>query len=442
MRGWPALFVAFVCLSAVDARGVDTSVTLPLDGYFHPGRYMPVRVVGEPPGGKGGAIVVTAQDSVWAAARSDAGEKIDGTMPMMPVGSDPRPVGWYWLNGAYHEAGALRPLTDRQKLVGYTDGVIDPAEAMRVAAEVYPGAECIPHALNAAQPLPGSPACWEALDLVLLDGNVARRIGEQKFSCLVAAGVAFAVRAETPPWPRWPWHKAAEGWWTIRHVPAGPAAATYLPDAYLPVTQFTGGWPAAIRWRYVLYGVAISLAFLLLALFRPRYLAAWAAALTLGTAIPLIVMHEHERPLRMAEGKIRVIGPELTQEDDWAYLTAPQRVFSRNRWVDTLKIVMAEPGMLAQINPRVECVANGDADSLAFDVLPNAKVALLCRRCGPQSPAIAPKPTADSPLQRLAKSAYVSPGDQILGETPTTALITEAYYHVEQWPAVVIRKGK
>jgi hypothetical protein len=306
---------------------------------------------------------------------------------------------------------------------------------------VYPGAESIPHVLNAAQPLPGSAACWEALDLVLLDGPAAQRVGEQKFSCLVAAGVAFAVRAETPPWPQWPWHRAAGGWWTIHHVPDGPAAATYQPDAYLPVTQFTGGWPARMRWRYVLYGVAISLAFLLLALFRPRYTPIWAAAVTVATVSPLLYMHQSERPLRMAEGKIRVIGPELTQEDDWAYLTAPQAVFSRNRWVDTLKIVVPEPGILSQIHPRVECVANGDAEALAFDVLPNAKVALLCRRCGPQAPAVSPKPTADSPLQRLAKAAYLAPGDQILGETPTTSLISEKYYRIEQWPAVVIRKG-
>jgi hypothetical protein len=417
------------------------SVTLPLEGYYHPGRYMPVRVIGDPVAGKPNAIVVRGVETVYATVNSRSGEKIDATVPLMSIDVQTGHLSWQWLYQAGRDVyPALRPLGDRQRLVGYAS--VFAQDAAKMAGEIYPGCEAIEERLNAAQPLPGMPACWEALDLVATDGPTMQRIDEQHISSLLGAGVAFAVKADKPPLPHWPWKRAANGWWTLRYIPAGPAAATYNARAYAPVAGITEGWAPSMRRRYLLEGCGFVVVMLLLALWRPRYIVVMGILVTGAVAVAMLYWHQWQRPLRAVEGKIRVVTPDMTQDDDWAFFIAPEETFSRNRWVDTMKLVLPAPGALQGMEARVECFSNGDPDVLAFNILPHGKAAVLCRHCGPQASSISPNPLNPSPLERLVKDQYLTPGDTIVGQLPASPLISESYFPLEQWPAIVIRRSR
>ena len=340
------------------------------------------------PAGRANAIMLRADETISATINSRQGERLDGIVPILPLTTDARELRWSWLEqGGHYIYPKLRALTDRQKLVGY--GGIMEGDAVKAASDMFTGCEMIPMKLNAAQPLPGTAACWETLDVITLDAALMQRVDEQQLSALVAAGVAFAVRADKPPFSHWPWKKAGGGWWTLHYTPAGPAAATYNSDVYAPVTGINGGWPAAKRKRFALEGTGFVLVMLLLALWRPRYTVILGALITAGTSAVLLYWHQWERPLRIVEGKIRVISPDITQDDDWAYYVAADRTFSRCRWVDTMKLVLPGPEMLVQMDPRVECFSNGDIDALAFGVLART-------RRGPALPPLRPAATGDT----------------------------------------------
>ena len=417
------------------------SVTLPLQGYYHPGRYMPVRVIGEPAGGKPSGIMIRGDETVSCTLNSRTGEKIDALVPVMPIGAQTSQLHWAWLEQPGHYiTPPLHPLSDRERLVGYAG--VSSVDAAAITREIYPDCDPIREKLNPAQPLPGMPACWEALDVIATDAPTMQRIDEQHVSSLLGAGVAFAVKAEKPPLPHWPWKRASHGWWTLSYVPAGPAAATYNAQAYAPLIGMAEGWPPAMRRRYLFEGCGFVVVMLLLALWRPRYILFMGIFVTGAVAFTMLYWHQWERPLRIVEGKVRIITPEMTQDDDWAFFIAPERNFSRSRWVNTMKLVLPKPGMVGAMDPRIECFSNGDPDALAFNILPHERAAVLCRRCGPQASSISPNPIKPSPLERLVKDLYLSPADSIVGQLPASPLISESYFPLEQWPAIVVRRGK
>ena len=429
----------FLFLLATQPCLADDSVTLPLHGYYHPGKYMPVDVAVTPRSAAENSLNLTSPGSVWTFVRFEGG-RIDTTVPWMPIDERARALEWYVpprKGGAVVEP-VLKPLDEHQRLVGYAG--IDAESARSVAASIYPGDSLIAVPLNPAMPLPGSAAAWETLDAVVLDSAAAQRVGESRFANLVSSGVAFAIRGEAAPWPYWPWKR--EGLWQVLHFrPAGPSASAYDEAIYEPVASWRSGWPEEVRGGFMKLLVVYSIVVLLLALWKPRFAAVGAVICSGILLAGLSEWGKHRKPTQTVGGKVRLIGPGLTQDDDWAYQISHQDTTSVIPWVNTTRILFASAGQLDRSGARIVCYPSGDPDYVFYSLPAKTKIALLCRRCGPQAPNVtAQETTVTSPLAPLIKEAYLRPGDRILGEFPCASLIGERYAKVQQWQGVMIKR--
>jgi hypothetical protein len=151
---------------------------------------------------------------------------------------------------------------------------------------------------------------------------------------------------------------------------------------------------------------------------------------------------KHRKPTQTAAGKVRIIGPGITQDDDWAYQICHQDTTSVISWVDTTCILFASPEQLDRSGARIVCYPSGDPDYLFYSLPAKMKIALLSRRCGPQAPNVTTqKGTVTSPLMPLVKEIYLRPGDRVLGEFLCASLIGERYAKVQQWPGVMIKRA-
>ena len=419
----------------------DDSITLPLNGYYHPGRYMPVHVAMAPRNADENEVKLSAPagGSVWTNLRFDGGP-VDTVVPWMAVDPRAQQLSWYVFprQGGETLDTPLKPLGEHDRLVGWAG--VDATAAMEVAQKIYPGDHVIMMPLNPLMPLPGSPAAWDTLDAVVLDPTATDRVGESRFAALVGEGVAFAVRADIPaPFPRWTWQRIGN-WHVMHYLPAGPTAVTYNDASYTPVGSWADGWSVEIRRQVAFAGAAFSVVLLLLLLWHPRYTVSLAVFVSFVCLGWIAYFRDHHRPGQTVGGKIRIVTPAITQDDDWAFQTTHQTTYSNIRWVDTTRVVFNSAVQLDRISARIACYPNGDPDYIFFDLPAKAKVALLSRRCGPRAPTMTPSPAVPSPLTDLAKAIYLRPGDDIVGEFPSAPLIGEAYAPIQQWPALLIKR--
>ena len=441
---WNLLLVLVVlgCSVTSTLAAAPFAVTLPLEGYFRPGRYMPVHVTAAAPDDRNDGLTITANQSVWTFLASEGG-KLDTVVPLMPMSAQVPGVSVKWM--IYHGTDIdlpLHPLADNQRLVGFAGAEIGAADALNMARQLDGQSQWFAEPLDSSQPVAGIAECWETLDVMVLDGPTFGRIEASKMSSLVAAGVTLLVQSPRPPDAEWPWRPAMSGWWMLRYAPAGPQSATYSPEAYTAVSYFPGGLVKSERWQLVIYGVAIEAAILLLVLIGRRRLGIlWAVVLGGGFLGAAVYLGSWQRLSRMIQGSIEVVGPHITQNDVWAFETSPNLAYSRLRWVDGLHLILASGDQWPGIDARLQCFANGKPDVLFFNLLPDHKVAVYARRCGPRGPVTMPTTDGTSPMHILAKDFYLNKGDRILGQVPTTPLLGEGYFKSELWPTVVIGRS-
>src|SRR5205823_1342574 len=126
---WPFLLgLLGALLPAVPVRADVTVITLPLEGHYRVGRYMPVRVVGE-------AAPLEADGAVPTAPPPGAAG-MDGVFPWLPV----RQVSIPEAGGSF--LTQLKPLADDEVLVAV---VGDESQRPRAAVDrLFPGRRVVP----------------------------------------------------------------------------------------------------------------------------------------------------------------------------------------------------------------------------------------------------------------------------------------------------------
>src|SRR3954465_1402556 len=146
-------------------------MSMPLGGYWRPGRYMPLRVTAR----DAGISVEIGGEGVIAVRVSLRDGRFDGIVPVLAL-SDPR----------IHNQ-PTRQLRPEQRLVGFT--TID----IPFAQDLFPGTTIVPIQLAAGDPLPGAAVAWETLDAVVLDNTISN-VTEEKLRELGTCGVIVAWR--------------------------------------------------------------------------------------------------------------------------------------------------------------------------------------------------------------------------------------------------------
>ena len=228
----------------------------------------------------------------------------------------------------------------------------------------------------------------------------------------------------------------------MHYQPSGILAASYSDAIYEPVASWKSGWPWGARRGMFLWAAAFSIVILAIALWRPRFAVLWAVVVACVLLVGLRWWSTMRKPTLTTGGKIRIISPSMTQDDDWAFQICHQKTSSNIRWVETTKPVFASPAQLDASEARLICYPNGDPDYLFFNLPAQAKIALLSRRCGPQAPSVLPSPTLTSPLATVARLLYLGAGDRIVGELPSTPLIGEPYAPLVQWPGIIVKRER
>jgi hypothetical protein len=309
----------------------------------------------------------------------------------------------------------------------------DVAGGAAVAAELYSGKTIIPIPLNAAQPLPGVAAAWEALDALVLETAP----NDEMVGGLMAGGVAIVVRSAERPGGRWPWEGAA-GRWVLHDRVAGPRGAIE-PAAYEPVYAWKPGWPASARRQVVLLAVVFCVVAMAATLWRSRKVVLLVLAASAAAAAGFAWWGERQPAAREAVGAVIVTDGRTTQLDLWEYAQALRAGHAGHDWIGATRPMFASSRHMEALGMRLECTAAGRPARFHWDAQPGATMAFVTRSVRPEALQVQAMPAGDhSPLRELVRSSYLSAGGAIDGQAwigPPAGLTDWR----ELWPSVLVR---
>ena len=397
-----------VCLILLCAVAVATThaqpprVRYPLEGYFRPGKCIPVQL-------ETSTTPIELQADTGAVVPTQVSAGRCGIVPLLVLTSAPTAIG----------GASLRPLMPDERLVGFT------TPDAHLAAELFPSQKIVPIRLDSSPPLDGRALAWEALDAAILD----RVLDEPKLTQLLSAGVVVAVRTDRQPDTKWPWKRVGDCW-VVQPDLVGPEGSVGGDVAYLPAAPWQPGQPAGLRRQVVLVAVVISLVLTSTLLIRSKWSLAAMALLTLACAGSIEAWRRGTPSLRTAEGEVVVQHAGLIQHDRWRYVAATSDSPTSNA---TWRPILLDPQHAQQLALKLNCATDGSI-TWQYRVPPDGRLALLSRRVEPATTLPAVSATHTSPLYELARQAYQRGDLQIEGETPERDGAHEA-----AWPDVVLQ---
>jgi len=378
-------------------------VSLPLGGYWRPGKYMPVRVMAR----EAGNSLEIGGDGVVPVRLMLREGRFDGVVPLLVI-SEPREIG----------DRPMRQVRPEQRLVGFT--TID----IPFAQELFAGDTIVPIQLSAADPFPGAAAAWEMLDAVVLDNTISN-VTEQKLRELGTCGVVVAWRPGEVSRPNI----------------IGPRAAAEDLAAFAPVQGWAADWPVAFRRGVILCAVAFSIIALGVGMVRLRYSAVVLVILCGAATVGLWMWWKNRPAVLIKCGAIVVRDGALAQRDLWVYQATASGSDSKMPWSDVMRPYFESKMDRVAMRPVLVCGEDGMPREFEFHLMAGQKVAFLMRSMipTPQGPLREAQPM--SPLERLAKRMYLHEGVQIAGESDSMMKLELPKYG-EQWPTLVIETAK
>lgn len=343
------------------AAGVETS--LPLGAYQRVGRYVPAHVVARDAGAVSTEIAGTISATIAPAAKGPT----DAVLPALVVKSD-------------------HPLDDETRLIGST------VPEMHIASLLFPEKKLLRVELDLANPLPGPPIAWNALDAVLLDATAAARITEKTLETLLASGTAVAVKAESRPVAAWDW-KRLGAWWVARPPASSSTGSDELvqPERYADFMSAGVGWPAPVRWS--LFFILLAFSLLVLALSILRWRMGWIAVtfLSVFTAFAVVMWRTAQRPMIQSFAITRV-GP--WQETVTHYAATADGPFRHSIGADdafTMPVYWSKR-QVQDVKLTLQCDADGTPRAFVGDLKRDQSIAFLTRsRAAGAAPAALPR---------------------------------------------------
>lgn len=397
-----ALSLVLVFYSMTAARA-DVRVSLPLEGHYRPGKYMPVHVA---IGGADGPITLRAAGAVPTQMQAPAGQ--DAILPWLPVTGSIRDV--HCESGGSGGASIdlpIRALAGNEKLVGVA------GEDADAARPLFPGKTIVPIALNLSQPLPGPPCAWETLDALVLSEAAFARLSEDQWQTLAAAGTALIVHSSQAPNRSWPWRKVGNDW-VLSYLPAGPDSLTE-DEVYMPTYGWERGWPPSFRRRAILLAVLFSIFVTALALWRSR----WAVVALLGfcamTAGGLAWWYSRVSPMLELVRGVMVLDDSVAQYDSWMWRSPVHETDDTMPSVGLTHPYFASAQQIEQTGIRLIYRASDGRMQFAYHLDRGQSLAFLTRWliARPQLPALQPDAGA---MRDFAEQFYLGPSARILGQ--------------------------
>lgn len=376
------------------------TISLPTDGHYRPGRYMPIRVAGAT---HDDLIMLLGSGAIPSNIQHP--ESADFIMPWLIVSDDVPDARWQQASGPVHHL-ELHPLADDQRLVGFAGTQED------LARTLFPDSTIVPVQLDESRLLEPVEA-WECLDAVVLSASAAARLDETRRALLLAGGTVIAVRSEAAPDERWPWKKQG-GYWVLRYVPAGPQSMI-APDAYTPTYSWDRGWPTNFRRRLVVVAVLFCIFSLATLLWRSRWTALAFVAVSLFFLGGLAIWYSRQSPILQLSSAVRVEAQPYSQFDLWTWQSPVRSAEASFGFSGVAHPVIATLKQIEQTHLRLICRADGKPDHFDFHLESMQSLAFLSRqlRFSPALPALGGPSRASTDF---ADALYLRPGDSIKGQ--------------------------
>jgi len=395
--------VAILCIvmtRAGFAMGAIDSISLPLQGYCHVGRFMPARAQHTSEVRGQGILPVICADGFG-----------DAVVPVMVVSESASIAG----------AGPLAVSGTDQKLIGIA-GSASADDAKRIFGDAI----VVPIEI----PLRGPPMAWETLDGIVIAGRDLP--DEATIGTLLAAGVTLTVKSQSRPSSNWPWQKRDDGWWMLKYEPLGPRENS--PDASNFLAAWSPGVPASDRRNAVVLGVIFAILALAASLRRGTS-AIWTLGIVaIGSVLAIGLWINGRSASRAAGGAIEVVNPPLRQIDIWT-LRSAKRAATLSSRISGLTWPMIDTAQIAKTNLTLECDRDGHPIHFRWDAQSHEKIAFLSRRVEVSDAPIKLTAHRQSPLRQIVADAYQNA--TILGEADDGAMDNNC--PSQRWPTVFIK---
>jgi hypothetical protein len=366
------------------------TLSLPLQGYFHPGRAMPVAwEIGRP-----GSIELWAE----GAARSRvASGNTGGVFPFLTFDRDLGQIRWRVEGGGPQEVSwRLHPLEDSQRLVAME--VDDPA----AARQLFSARSIVPIVLDASQTVRGPAMAWEALDGLVLKPQSFARLSPDFCRGLLAGGVTLAVTGSERPGGSLPWRRGSGLWIVATQLPL-PSMSN--EDAYAPAWGWSGGRSGIFRARVVLLGVLVCLAACGVGLWRSNWMP--TAMVLLCGAMMLVGDWQNRRqsPVMSVAGMERLVGLPMPIADVWFYQASHRDCEFSVPVSGLVQPFVSDPIQLRQAQLTLSCDGSGAPIGVEGFLHADSPLCLMSRQIdlARDVPGLSEK--INSPLRLLARGA-------------------------------------
>lgn len=389
-------------------------ISLPTEGHYRRGRYMPVRVEGATPTDSisvlGGGTIPTEINHPDSPAF---------TIPWLIAGdliTDPR---WQAAGGPPQLPLVLHPLASDERLVGFA------GTSQELAQLLFPGNTIVPVQLDESELLEPVEA-WECLDAVVLSSSAAARLDEARLATLLAGGTIIAVRSDAAPTGHWPWQRRG-GYWVLQYRPAGPQPIVE-PEAYQPTYSWDRGWPGAFRRRVLFAAVLFSILSLASLLYRSRWTAITFVAVCLVFIAALAVWSSRQSPVLQLSSAVRVEAGPISQFDLWTWQSPVRAADVSFRVSGLTEPFLASIKQIDETRLRLVCQSNGRPAQFDCHLEPMQSLAFLSRQVRPSS-ALPVLTAAPARSLDFAEALYPRPQSRVVGQylagaagTPVTVI--------------------
>jgi hypothetical protein len=290
---------------------------------------------------------------------------------------------------------AIHPAAEGERIIAST-----------TSAQTQPaGAREIRILLDPANPLPGPPAAWEAIDILQLPPEQMERLGADRRAAFATAGI------------------------NVSEI-FGPRDTIIDDRAFASTLAWTPSRSPAFRGRVVAAGALLSIAIVGVSLLpRPRMAMIGCIILLAAATAGFAAWRRSIDPVIAAGGDVVVITPNQVQRDTWLYeranADAPGRTVA---WRGVTRPIFASLSQLNESQMRINVDAASGAMAFEYTAHRGQTMAFLRREIGPVERVDHGAPA--SPMGELAKALYLGPGLTVVGYEPSSL--------PNRWPAAVV----
>ncbi len=439
-----AVLPAFAAQAAPASNaGPTVTAEFLLGDYFKPGRAVPVRLhIDLPNDYKEARFFLRADAAITTLLIVNRG-RADAIVPWI-LYDDPADASWKFVSDSASLPRHPLPRHPMHQPAGPLVATVGLLASDIPFAALVGSAHPIVIERDESDPLPGPPEAWEALDALVIDRSRLpdAHVLSRWIEALLPGGTIIAVRGGDRPDPRWPWRQEG-AFWVVRPAADLPAFLPYTQKPYASVHRQPTDWPAAFRWRIVLFAALSGLTLLLASLLRWRFRALAGVAASIVIALTLVWWWHRQTPVRQQGGAVLVLEPGLATSDSWAFQVTASKAEAETICAGLPHPIFSSSRHRRQTIMSLLCTEDGQPSAYIQTIPDNGWIAFLARTVGPQAPAMQPTPGTPDDLNQLA-AFYLRNDEHPAGRLPATPIPRPTYQESPVWPTIVIdrRRGQ